>query len=101
MTAASLVRYQPGRVARITLDRPEFRNAQSAQLLEELDDAFRLAARDPSVKVIVMDGAGESFSSGHDLGTPDQRGSQALVEPAPLSTPGDHGERSDARGAWA
>jgi len=73
VTAASLVRYQPGRVARITLDRPEFRNAQSAQLLEELDDAFRLAARDPSVKVIVMDGAGESFSSGHDLGTPDQR----------------------------
>jgi enoyl-CoA hydratase len=67
------VNYEAGRVARITLDRPDYRNAQSAQLLEELDDAFRLAARDPAVKVIVMAGAGEAFSSGHDLGTPDQR----------------------------
>ena len=72
MTFESVL-YEPGQVARITLNRPEYRNAQSATLLEELDDAFRLAERDPGVRVIVMAGAGEAFSSGHDLGTPDQR----------------------------
>jgi enoyl-CoA hydratase len=52
--------------------RPEYRNAQSAQLLRELDAAFSAAADDPSVRVIVLAGEGDAFSSGHDLGTPEQ-----------------------------
>ena len=56
-------------VARFTANRPEVRNAQSRRLLEELDDAFARAARDPQVKVIALFGAGEHFSGGHDLGT--------------------------------
>ena len=64
--------YRPGRVARITLDRPQYRNAQSAVLLEEVDAALRAAERDPEVKVVVVAGAGDAFSSGHDLGTPEQ-----------------------------
>lgn len=64
--------YEPGRVARIILNRPQYRNAQSAGLLEAADEAFRAAAADRSVRVIVLSGAGEAFSSGHDLGTPDQ-----------------------------
>ncbi len=56
------------RVARVTTNRPNQRNAQSRQLLEELDDAFALAAADRGVHVIVLFGSGEHFSGGHDLG---------------------------------
>lgn len=66
------IRYEPGRVARVILARPEHRNAQSALLLREVDAAFAEAVADPGVKVIVLSGEGEAFSSGHDLGTPDQ-----------------------------
>ena len=57
-------------VARITANRPRYRNAQSRRLLEELDEAFRRAAEDKQVHVIALFGAGEHFSGGHDLGTP-------------------------------
>lgn len=69
----SPVLYQPdGHVLRLTMNRPRYRNAQSRQLLEELDDAFRRAAEDTTVHVIVLFGAGEHFSGGHDLGSPDE-----------------------------
>jgi enoyl-CoA hydratase len=61
--------YEPGAVARIILNRPQYRNAQSQQMIWEIDDAFRRAASDPAVMVIVLSGAGASFSAGHDLGT--------------------------------
>ena len=60
-----------GPVARVTLNRPHYRNAQSYRLLDELDAAFDRAVADPAVRVIVVSGAGEHFSSGHDLGTPE------------------------------
>jgi enoyl-CoA hydratase len=61
------------RIGRITLNRPRYRNAQSTVLLKELDQAFERAASDDEVKVIILAGAGEHFSAGHDLGTPDER----------------------------
>jgi len=60
-------------VARFTANRPEVRNAQSRRLLEELDHAFAAAAQDRSVKVIVLLGAGDHFSGGHDLGSAEER----------------------------
>jgi enoyl-CoA hydratase len=66
------VTYEAGRVARVMLDRPQYRNAQSSQLLNQLDAAFTEAVADAGVRVIVMSGVGEAFSAGHDLGTPDQ-----------------------------
>jgi enoyl-CoA hydratase len=65
------------RVARIVLDRPQYRNAQSRALLEELDDAFTTAAKDDVVRVIVLSGNGDAFSSGHDLGTPEEAADRA------------------------
>lgn len=65
--------YQPGKVARIILNRPEYFNAQSRLMREEMDSAFAQAAEDDGVGVIVLSGAGEHFSSGHDLGTPEER----------------------------
>ncbi len=66
------VRYEVAdHIARITLDRPQYRNAQSRRLLEQLDAAFAEASEDPEVRVIVLRGEGEAFSAGHDLGTPE------------------------------
>jgi len=59
-------------IGTITTNRPNVRNAQSRVLLEEMDDAFGRAARDPGVRVIVLRGSGDHFSGGHDLGTPDE-----------------------------
>ena len=61
-----------GRIANLTLNRPEYRNAQSRRLLEDLDEAFAAAVADHEVRVIVLRGAGEHFSSGHDLGTAEE-----------------------------
>lgn len=61
-----------GRVGRITMNRPEVKNAQSGPLLRDLDEAFTRAAADRTVRVIVLGGNGDSFSAGHDLGTDEQ-----------------------------
>jgi enoyl-CoA hydratase/carnithine racemase len=56
-----------GKVAVITLNRPERANAQTMELLAELDAAWAQAAADDQVRVIVMRANGKHFSSGHDL----------------------------------
>ncbi|MFB3106217.1 MAG: enoyl-CoA hydratase-related protein, partial [Pseudomonadales bacterium] len=61
------------KVARITLSRPQYRNAQSRRLLEELDAAFAAAGADSNVHVIALFGSGDHFSGGHDLGTQDEK----------------------------
>lgn len=61
-----------GRVCRITMNRPDVKNAQSGPLLRDLDTAFERAAADRTVRVIVLAGNGDSFSAGHDLGTAEQ-----------------------------
>ena len=61
-----------GTIACITLNRPKQRNAQHRGLLVELDEAFMAAERDDKVAVVVLRGAGTSFSSGHDLGSKDR-----------------------------
>ena len=63
---------QDGAVLTITVDRPEVLNAQSRIMREELDQAFDDAANDDSVKVVIVAGAGEHFSAGHDLGSPQE-----------------------------
>ncbi len=57
------------RVRRITLNRPEKRNALSNRLRGELFDALEAADRDPEVHVAVIRGAGKCFSAGYDLGS--------------------------------
>ncbi len=59
-----------GAVALVTMNRPEFRNAQNSAMTYALDDAFYRAAADDEVKVVVLRGAGPHFSAGHDIGTP-------------------------------
>jgi enoyl-CoA hydratase/carnithine racemase len=55
------------KVAVITLNRPQVANAQTMELLDDLDAAWTRAVADDEVKVIVLRGNGKHFSSGHDL----------------------------------
>ena len=59
-----------GSTAIVTMDRPEYRNAQNSKMTYALDAAFQRAVDDDTVKVIVLAGAGKHFSAGHDIGTP-------------------------------
>jgi enoyl-CoA hydratase/carnithine racemase len=54
-------------VARITLNRPERRNALSLALMEELIDCLRTIGRSDEIRAVILSGAGKVFSSGHDL----------------------------------
>lgn len=71
----SLVEYEVrDRVAVLTLNRPDQRNAQNAALLKELDEAFDSAVADKEVRVIVLQAKGKHFSAGHDLSDEAQNG---------------------------
>jgi enoyl-CoA hydratase len=59
-----------GAVQVVTMNRPQYRNAQNSAMTYALDDAFAAAAADDEVKVIVLGGAGDHFSAGHDIGSP-------------------------------
>jgi enoyl-CoA hydratase len=61
-----------GAIARVTLNRPQARNAQNRGLLLELDDAFARAEADDQVRVVILAAAGPVFSAGHDLGSADR-----------------------------
>lgn len=56
-----------GPVARLTLDRPETRNALSRDLLRALADALDQIAANDSIRAVVLAAEGRAFSSGHDL----------------------------------
>jgi len=73
-----------GTIARITLNRPDARNAQNRGLLVELDEAFLEAEGDDTVRVVILRGAGPMFSSGHDLGSAQ---AQKEREPGPDQHP--------------
>lgn len=55
-------------VAQLTLNRPEKLNAMTAELVQSLHDHLDAIAVDPSVRVIVLTGAGRGFCAGLDLG---------------------------------
>src|SRR5258707_6638391 len=54
-------------VARITLNRPEVYNALNDVITYELQDAFKVVAKDELVRVVVLTGEGKAFCSGQDL----------------------------------
>lgn len=69
MSAAEFitVSHQNG-IARITLNRPDVRNAINDQMRAELIAAFEAAGADKSVRGVILTGAGKGFCSGGDIG---------------------------------
>lgn len=62
-----LQRSDQGAVARLTLNHPEKLNALSDAMLAALQDQFDSLAQDPSIRVVILAGAGKAFCAGHDL----------------------------------
>jgi len=56
-----------GGIARITLNRPEKRNALDQELIAEVKDAVAVAGLDAECRVVLLSGAGKDFCSGADL----------------------------------
>ena len=72
------------RVAVITLNRPEYANAQNSAMTYALDAAFARAVDDDRVAVLVLAGAGKHFCGGHDIGTPGRDADQSFDRQAVL-----------------
>jgi enoyl-CoA hydratase/carnithine racemase len=69
-----------GRVATITLNRPERRNALTLTMLDHLAEVVRGAEADPEVRAIVLTGAGPGFCAGLDLVEAAAQGPAAVDE---------------------
>lgn len=57
-------------IARLTMNRPKYKNAQNSVMTYALDEAFQHAVDDDDVAVVILNGAGGTFSAGHDIGSP-------------------------------
>jgi enoyl-CoA hydratase len=68
MTFETLAYEASGRIATITLNRPERLNTIVPPMTDELEAAVHQATLDPEVKVIVLRGAGRAFCAGFDFG---------------------------------
>jgi enoyl-CoA hydratase len=73
-----------GPIAVITMNRPEYRNAQNSAMTYALDQSFYRAAADDEVKVVILAGSGKHFSAGHDIGTPGRDIDQSFERKAGL-----------------
>ncbi|MER7991130.1 enoyl-CoA hydratase [Streptomyces noursei] len=103
MTASeetSVVRYaRQGPVATVTLNRPDYRNAQNSAMTYALDRAFYRAAEDDEVKVVVLAGEGRHFSAGHDIGSPGRDAHLPFDRKAGLWW--DHSDKTGAESRFA
>ncbi len=88
--------FDDGSIVRIMLNRPEARNAQNRGLLVELNDAFLKAEADDHVRVVILGGMGQAFSSGHDLGS---KLSMEEYTPGPNQHPSFHANGATRHGA--
>jgi len=85
---------QQGAILAITLARPEKKNALTVAMYQRLCDALRAADAEPSVRVVLITGSGDSFSAGNDLADFIAAGQQTLSDnPAQRLLHQLHGQR--------
>jgi enoyl-CoA hydratase len=97
--------YEPdGRVARITLDRPERGNGITLEMPRELADCVERANLDPEVHVIALAGNGTGFCGGYDLVASAEQMQEGFgVEQAAAGSPLDRAvqaQNHDPDGTW-
>lgn len=92
--ASETITYEAtGRVARITLDRPERGNAITLEMPHELSACVERANLDPEIHVIALSGNGSGFCGGYDLvASAEGMGGGASADPA---APGREAEEAD------
>src|SRR5882672_2499850 len=71
-----------GTVARLTLNRPQKRNALNEALIDGLKSSLRKASDDAAIRVVVITGAGSDFCSGADLASLQQIADSSVAENA-------------------
>ena len=100
------IRYRvDGRLARLTLDRPERGNGLTPQLIAELAWCVEQADLDPAVHVLVLTGEGKGFCGGYDLvasaeGMLDGGFGSADVPPGAPTSPQVQAANHDPKGTW-
>ncbi len=67
MSYSTIILEKKGKIAKITLNRPDNMNAVNTVLRRELGEAFEEAENDPEINVIILTGAGRAFCAGVDL----------------------------------
>ena len=79
MTDTILLRHNAHGIATLTLNTPASYNALSTAMIAALTAQINAVAADPTIRVVVLKGAGKAFCAGHDLremqamrGAPDQ-----------------------------
>src|SRR4029450_3158587 len=95
------IRYEVSdRVATVTIDRPEKRNAMTWAILAEFAEAIRRAGSDDDVGAVMVTGAGGAFCAGTDLtdlaGTPEDERSRRGREGSPGRPAGAAGRPAPA-----
>lgn len=81
---ADLLSVMDGGVLTLTLNRPDARNAMSEAMNQALAEQLAWAELDPTVKCVVLTGAGKGFCSGGDVKAMSSRGSSALTVDAAI-----------------
>ena len=71
---------QQGGIARITLNRPEKRNALDGEMVAELKAAFSASASDEAGRVVLLTGAGTDFCSGADLANLEKTAQNSVLD---------------------
>ncbi|HWB68155.1 MAG TPA: crotonase/enoyl-CoA hydratase family protein [Mycobacteriales bacterium] len=104
MTELATMTYQvTGRVARITLNRPDRGNGITRTLVRELEDCVEQADLDPAVHVILLAGNGKGFCGGYDLVESAEgkgRRDAAAVVPGSPVDPKVMAKNHDPRNTW-
>ncbi|HEY5636320.1 MAG TPA: enoyl-CoA hydratase [Burkholderiales bacterium] len=78
--APHLLREDRAGIATLTMNRPQQMNLLTSAMLAALQDAFDAIGADPSVRVVVLAGAGKGFCAGHDLKEIRALGAQPKIE---------------------
>ena len=67
MAYENILYAKDGRIAQVTLNRPDTMNSLSVELQEEVVSAIRDAGEDDNIRVVILKGSGRAFSAGGDL----------------------------------
>lgn len=80
MSYAKILYSSHNHIARITLNRPDKRNALDDQMVAEVKAALRAAEADPNVRLVTIEGAGKDFCSGADLSVLQKVSESSILE---------------------